>query len=137
MREVIEVKGLADLNRQLRAVSNDAPKQLRVGLNNVADVFIRRVRPKIPFLTGNARGSLKARSTRTAARVGVGGRKAPYYPWLDFGGQGRVAGRPAKRPFIKEGRYFYPTLREVRPEIERELDRQLHQVVRASGLDED
>lgn len=133
----IEVGGLAQLSRALKAVDSDAPKQLRLGLNEAANLLVDRTRPKIPSLTGAARRSLVARSTRTAARVAVGGKKARYYPWLDFGGQGRIAGRPAHRAFIKEGRYVYPTLRQIRPEIEQLLQDSITTVIRNAGLEED
>lgn len=131
----VEVGGLAQLNRALRAVDKEAPKQLRLVFNSAADLLVDRVKPKIPSVTGAARRSLVARSTRTSARVGVGGRKAPYYPWLDFGGQGRISGRPSYRPFIREGRYIYPTLRLIRPEIEAELQKGLDAVVANVGLE--
>lgn len=133
----IAIEGLKPLSRALRAVDNEAPKQLRVTFNDAADLLIDRTRPKIPELTGAARRSLVARSTRTAARIAVGGRKARYYPWLDFGGQGKKPGRPPARPFIREGRYVYPTLREIRPEIERMLQDSIKAVIRNVGLVED
>jgi hypothetical protein len=131
----IAVEGLAQVNRALRAVDSDAPKGLRLALNEAAQLLVDEVRPKIPSVTGAARRSLVARSTRTSARVGVGGKKAPWYPWLDFGGQGRIAGRPAPRPFLKEGRYVYPTLRQIRPRIEATLQEKLQTVIRDAGLE--
>lgn len=133
----IEVGGLAQLSRALKAVDNDAPKQLRLGLNDSANLLVDRTRPKIPEKTGAARRSLVARSTRTAARVAVGGKRASYFPWLDFGGAGRIKGRPAQRPFITEGRYVYPTLRQIRPEIEQLLQDSITTVIRNAGLQED
>jgi hypothetical protein len=133
----IEVGGLAQLSRALKAVDSGAPKQLRLGLNDAANLLVDRTKPKIPSLTGAARRSLVARSTRTSARVAVGGKKAPYFPWLDFGGRGRKAGRPAQRPFIREGRYVYPTLREIRPQIEQLLQDSISTVIRNAGLKED
>nr|WP_188127652.1 HK97 gp10 family phage protein [Actinoplanes lobatus] len=132
----IAVTGLAQLNRGLRAVDSEAPKQLRLALNEGAELLVTRVRPKIPAITGAARSSVKARSTRTSARVAVGGKKAAYFPWLDFGGQGRRSGRPAPRPFIREGRYVYPTLAEIRPEIEQVLQEAISRAVAGAGLEE-
>jgi hypothetical protein len=132
----IQVGGLAALNRGLKAVDKNAPKELRLALNSAADLLVDATRPKIPSVSGAARRSLVARSTRTSARVGVGGKKAPYYPWLDFGGQGRIKGRPAPRQFIREGRYLYPTLRQVRPRIEAHLQQALSDLVRNAGLED-
>jgi hypothetical protein len=133
----IEVGGLAQLSRALKKVDNDAPKQLRIGLNSAAGLLVDRTKPKIPQDTGAARRSMVARSTRTSARVAVGGNKARYFPWLDFGGQGRRSGRPAARPFLREGRYVYPTLRQIRPQIEAQLQASISAVVRDAGLRED
>lgn len=133
----ISITGLAALQKGLRGIDAAAPKQLRLALNDGAQLLVDVTRPKIPEDTGAAARSLVARSTRTSARVAVGGKKAPYYPWLDFGGQGRVAGRPAPRDFYGEGRYVYPTLREIRPRIERRLQDALSAVIRDVGLQED
>ena len=131
----VHVVGLADLNRSLRKIDKDAPKQLRIALNSAAELLADRVRPQIPTDSGAARRSLKVASTRTAARIAVGGKRAAYYPWLDFGGQGRKRGRPGKREFIREGRYIYPTLARIRPDIEKQLQEALDDVVTAAGLD--
>lgn len=136
MEAKVSIDGLAEFNRGLRKLDSEAPKGLRIALNSAADVLIARTQPLIPRRTGRAAKSLVARSTRTSARVAVGGRRAPYYPWLDFGGKtGR--NKSVDRPFYREGRYLYPTLRRVRPEIERQLGQALVAVARDAGLDVD
>lgn len=137
METSIRVGGLAQLSRALKAVDNEAPKRLRIGLNQAADLLIQHTRPKVPTVSGRARASIKARSTRTSARVAVGGTRAPYFPWLDFGGQGRRSGRPPARVFYNEGRYVYPTLAEIRPQIEQLLQDAIADVVASAGLQED
>lgn len=131
----IGVVGLADFNRSLRKLDKEAPKGLRLAFNGAADLLIDRTRPGIPRKSGAARSSLRASSTRTSARVRVGGPKAPYYPWLDFGGQGRIKGRPVSRPYIEGGRYLYPTLRIIRPDIEKLLAGSLADVARSAGIE--
>ena len=85
----IEVGGLSQLSRALKKVDAEAPKQLRIAFNNAAELLVQGTAPKIPVRSGAAKRSLKARSTRTSARVSVGGNNARYFPWLDFGGPGR------------------------------------------------
>jgi hypothetical protein len=133
----VEVGGLSQLSRGLRRIDSDAPKELRLALNSVAQLLVDKARPKVPSVSGAARRSMVARSTRTSARVAVGGKRAPYFPWLDFGGQGRRPGRPAARTFLREGRYVYPTLREIRPRIEEQLQESISAVIRNAGLVED
>ena len=131
----VEVGGLAKLSRGLKAIDAGAPKELRLALNSAAQLLVDTARPKVPAVSGDARRSMVARSTRTSARVAVGGKKAPYFPWLDFDGQGRIKGHPAPREFIREGRYVYPTLRKIRPEIERHLQDSISKVIRDAGLE--
>lgn len=134
MEPKIQVQGLAGLNRALREVDSQAPKALRLGLNESANLLVNRTRPLIPKLTGRAAASLKASSTRTSARVRMGGSRARYMPWLDYGGRVGV-NRSVERPFYREGRYLYPTLKKIRPEIEASLQGALERVVRDAGLE--
>lgn len=136
MEAKISIEGLAEFNRGLRKLDAEAPKGLRIALNEAANLLVDRTRPQIPRRTGAAAASLKAKSTRTSARVGMGGRKAPYMPWLDFGGRaGKNKG--VVRPFYREGRYLYPTLARIRPEIETALRNALVGVARDAGLEVD
>lgn len=106
MAEAIRVDGLAQFQRNLRRMDADLPKALRVALNQAADVVVSDAKPHVPKKTGKAAGSMKVASTRTAVRVKAGGRRAPYYPWLDFGGAvGK--NKSIRRPFLKDGRYIY------------------------------
>jgi hypothetical protein len=133
--EPIKVEGLAEVNRALRKLDKDAPKGLRLANNEAADLLVSKTIPKIPRKSGAAAKSVRAQSTRTSARVSIGGPRAPYLPWLDFGGQGRIAGRPAPRQFIKEGRYVFPTLEENQSQIGKALQDALGKVVADAGLE--
>lgn len=130
----IQVVGLKPMVAALRQVSDDAPKAVRVALNGVANLLVDKTRPKFPRKTGAAANSVKASSTRTQARVRMGGPRAPHAPWLDFGG--RVGIRDSVvRPFIKGGRYLYPTLESIQPQITEAVQIALTDVARDAGLD--
>jgi hypothetical protein len=116
----IRVTGLAELNRALRKVDTDLPKQIRLALNQAAEDVAAGARSTVPKRSGKAAASYKARSTRTAARVAMGSARAPYAPWLDFGGK-TGKGKSVSRPFYKEGRYLFPALRKQRPQFEQKL----------------
>ncbi len=132
----IEIDGLADLNRSLRKVGNEAPKMLRIALNDVIGVVVDDAQPKVPRRTGKARRSIKPSSTRTKGRIKAGGRRAPYYPWLDFGGRvGRA--KAVARKFLKRGRYIYPAYfrRRDSGDLDQRLEVALVSVARQAGLE--
>ena len=137
MTEPIQVEGLAQFARALRRVDGEAPKQLRLAHNEAANIVVDAARPMMPRVSGRAQASVKAKSTRTATRVSAGSSRAPYVPWLDYGGEGRIAGRPPKRDFKKGGRYVYPAFHANRSKVEDVLERGLLKVVRDAGLEVD
>lgn len=130
----ITITGIKEFQRALRKMDSDLPKQLRIALNQASQLVIDKARPDIPRRSGAAAASLKVRSTQREARVAAGGRKAAYYPWLDFGG--RVGRQHAtKRPFYKEGRYIYPSLRKNRDEITQVMMTAVADLARGAGLE--
>lgn len=135
-RPPIEIQGLKPLVATLKKIDSDLPKGMRIALNTVATTLVEKVRPKFPSLTGAARKSVKASSTRTAARVRMGGPGALHAPWLDFGGSVGI-NKSVKREFIKRGRYLYPTLDSMKDEIEQQLESAIATVVEDAGLDVD
>lgn len=130
----IGVEGLTEFNQALKRLDKDLPKLTRLAMNKAADVVVQYGRARIPVRTGRAQASIKARSTRGAVRVSEGGNRAPYTPWLDFGGR---TGRRKRtvRKFISEGRYLYPALYEKSDEIQQALEDGLRDVAAAAGLE--
>jgi len=131
----IRITGLRELQKALKDMDANLPKKIRVALNQSAELVIDYAGPRVPSKTGRARASLKVRSSQRAARIASGGTKAPYYPWLDFGGEGRRKGRPAARPFLKEGRYIYPGLAKNKDEITEAMSTALTELAREAGLE--
>jgi hypothetical protein len=109
----IRIDGLAEFARNLGKLDRELPKALRIAMNQAADLVVADARPNVPKRTGRAAKTIRAASTRTAVRVTEGGKRAPYMPWLDYGGKvGR--NKSVRRPFIKEGRYLYPAYFRLR-----------------------
>lgn len=130
----ITISGLKEFQKSLRKMDADLPKSLRLALNQASELVIDKARPEIPTRSGAARASLKVRSSQKEARIAAGGRRAPYYPWLDFGGKvGR--NNSVHRPFYKEGRYIYPALRKNREEIQGVLEQALVELATGAGLE--
>lgn len=130
----ITITGLKEFQASLRKMDADLPKQLRIALNRASEVVIDKARPEVPSKSGAARASMKVRSSQREARIAAGGRKAPYYPWLDFGGHVGQHGKTS-RPFYKEGRYIYPALRKNRDQITQIMVTALSDLARDAGLE--
>lgn len=132
----VEVKGIRDLRRSLKQVETELPKELRDGLAAVSELVLDAARPKVPSVSGGAVGSMRVRRQSAAAAIAVGGEKAPYFPWLDFGGRvGR--NKSVVRPFFKEGRYIYPTLKEKRSVINEKVDKLIAELAVKAGFETD
>lgn len=131
----ITIRGLRDFQAALKAMDGESQKKLRVAMNAAAELVADRARRGVPRKSGAAKGSIKAQSQQRVARVVGGSRKAPYFGWLDFGGEGRRKGRPAPRPFRKEGRYIYPAFSAEYDAVLAELENQLVGLARDAGLE--
>lgn len=112
----VRVTGLREVQAAFRKVDADIPKGLRDELRPVAQMIAGESAAKVPWITGTAARSITPTATQRGAGISMGGARAPYMPWLDFGGS---VGRndSVKRPVIRGGRYVYPTIEEKMPEI--------------------
>lgn len=134
--EPIKIQGLLEFRRNLRKLDKDLPKALRLANNEAAQIVVDWAQPKVPTKSGRAARSVRAKSTGTQARVEGGGKRVPYYPWLDFGG--RVGPkRSVKRPFDKSGRYIFPGYQHNKDQVHDVLVDALINVAREAGVDVD
>jgi hypothetical protein len=134
MPEPIHIEGLREFSLGLKRLDDDMPKVLRLGLNSVAGVVVDTAQPRVASRSGRARRSVRAKSTRTAVRVAGGGKRVPYYGWLDYGGKvGRS--RSVVRPFNKQGRYIYPAYYANRDKFDVMLEDALIDVARQAGME--
>lgn len=138
----VKVTGLRELAGAFKAVDANLPKEMRAGFLGIAEHVVSVVQQRMPFRTGRAASSVKPRATAKGASIAAGGTKAPYYPWLDFGGsvgRGHVSGQAwsgaIKRDAPKGGRYIYPAIGEERDEIAAAVDAAVEHVSRQAGFD--
>jgi len=130
--DAIRIDGLSDFRAQLRKAEGLSPAAIRKSLNTAVEVVSDYGRKRMPRRTGRAASTIKGRSTQTEARVQEGGRKAPYVPWLDFGGRvGRR--RSVRRAFYQGGRYLYPALDVRREQLAQALSDALTELAEEAG----
>lgn len=133
----IKVDGLRDFQAALKNMDGESQKQLRLVLNESAEIVASGARRLVPSRSGRARSSIKTASSQREVRIKAGGAKASYYAWLDFGGRvGR--NNSIKRAFVgKDGRYLYPTYNRRKAWVRENLEKGLKQLVESSGMSVD
>lgn len=109
----VKVKGLREFSRAVAAADKGLKKEIRLALNEAADLVVSESKPVFPVLTGRAANTIRAASTQKASRVRLGGAKAPYGPWLEFGGKVGKS-NSIQRRYVREGRYVYEKYRRLR-----------------------
>lgn len=137
----VEVKGLAELGRAFKQVDVELPNALKAALKGIAEGVAGVARGKVPHKSGDAAGSIVARSTTRGAGIAFGGSKAPYLPWLNFGGttgKGHQRG-PGQgsihRDSPKPDRYIYSAIHEAREETAKEVEAAIIGVARSEGFE--
>lgn len=116
----IQVDGLRELQRDLRALGGDAVKELRKVNLEGAQVVERAAVPHVPVRTGRLRRSVKARASQRGATVKAGTKTVPYAAVIEFGSPKRHM-RP--RPFL------FPTAEQERPKVVALYRRRLNDLI--------
>lgn len=129
----VEIEGLKEIQKQLRDLDPALAKELKQVNLSVADLVASIARAKVPHQTGRARSTVKPKGEQRYAVIRAGGRKAPYYPLLDFGG---TRGRERKpfRAYVEGGRFLWPTVAAQRDKIVKEYVLMLGQLLDKAGL---
>lgn len=97
----VNVHGVTELisgSRRLVKQIDDAARHRFLG---VADHAAGIVSTKVPHRTGRLAASISIEPTNRSALLRMG-QGVPYAGWIEFGGS-------RGRPFVKRGRYVYPT----------------------------
>jgi len=119
MGDMIRVKGLAEFTRSIDRVQADLPKAARMATLAAAELVAGDARPRIATMTGGALDSLKiVTSSRSAATITAGGRRASEFGW-------------------STGFYITRILNADAPKFEPIQTKALLDVVRAAGLEVD
>ena len=130
----VEVRGIKEVSAALKRVGDDLPKELQAEFRAIAQRIVDEAASKVPSQSGRAAGSIKPRASKKGAGVAAGGARVPYYGWLDFGGH-RPRDNAVSRPFIRQGRYLYPTVEEHREDIGAAALEAVEKVARKGGFE--
>jgi hypothetical protein len=136
----VNVEGLAKLNKAFKQVDVELPKKLKVKFRAISENMAAEVRGKIPHQSGNAAASVKARATTRGAQLVYAGTKAPYLPWLNFGGttgrgHQKGGGGAIKRDIVKPDRYVYSTVIARMPSTAEAAIRAIDEVARDADFE--
>jgi hypothetical protein len=130
----IHVEGLKEFRDTLRKMGTGIHKSMKDVLNAAVEVIAVDARRRVPTRRGKAKQSIRTQSSQLQARVLGGGKRVPYYPWLDFGGKvGR--NKSIHRPFLQEGRYLYPAYRKHKDDVKDLLQSGLVDLARDAGFE--
>lgn len=132
--EPIKVSGLKEFRRNLKTISADLPKCIRLANNEVADIVVVWVKDRMERRSGGAVGTVRVASTQKEVRVKEGSARKPYVPWLDFGGRVGPHGS-VRRSYYSDGRYLYPALGANRDVMTDKLADQLIALCRKAGVE--
>lgn len=125
----IEVQGLREFAAKMRTARPELAKELKVGLNDAAEIVVNAAEPKVPHLSGNLARTLRATSTPKVGKVTMGKSSVPYAGFIEFGGAvGR--NRSVRRPRVPQGRYLLPAYEANRARVQVVAEHVISEVAR-------
>lgn len=134
----VQVEGLVELNRALRDIEPALQKELRGTFRRIGAKVRDKVRASMPSRTGKARSSVRSANSSAGTYIAAGKASVPYVGWLDFGGTLRPSGgrrNTAVRPIVRGGRYLYPAIEDMAPQLQREAVEAIEAVKNQLGLE--
>lgn len=119
--EGVNVEGLAELRRALKAVSDTAPKELNAASKKVAGLVADDARGDAAGLGGVAAKvapSIKGSGTARGGAITLGGTSYPMALGAEFGGRGRPTTQQFQPHLGRTGYFVYPAIRANGDRIE-------------------
>lgn len=140
----VRVEGLRDFQRELRALDNKLPRQMRVANLEAAEVVAKEARAKAIAQGGVAEKtapSIKAAAEQVRSKVNIGGTRYPFALGAEFGAKvypqfKRWRGNQ-HQPDVDNGvgYFLYPAIRETRSEFIDTYAKALDQLMRRAFPD--
>ena len=131
----VYVTNLREVRRWMRKLHPDLVPVLRNELKTAINAtVVPNVRRNVPRRSGRAANSVRATSGGNTLYINAGNAKAPYFGWLDFGGELRGRGRgraqTISRPVLKRGRYVYPGIDASQARLAEAAGRAVDRIIR-------
>lgn len=133
----VNVEGLAELRRALKAVSADAPRELNAAAKDVAGIVADDARGTAAGLGGVAAKvapSIKPSGTARGGAINIGGPAYPMAGGAEFGGQGRPTTQQFKPHLGRTGYFVYPSIRSNADRIADTFSDKLDDLMRKHDL---
>lgn len=137
----IDVRGLVELQRELRKVSAELPRMLRVANLEAAELVAAEARARALALGGVAAKvapSVKALAEQRRAAVRLGGARYPMAMGAEFGGRGRPRTRqfaPWRGNGAGAGYFLHPAKRDKTDEVVERFGDAVERITRAAFPD--
>lgn len=123
-----------ELRDALREASGGLAAAVRGELTDRARMIARAASGRVPRRTGAAAATVDAVPAPDGAQIVAGGRRAPYFPWLEFGGDVGRRGS-IRRPFVRDGRYIGRAVDASLGDLEAAVARAVFDTARQAGLE--
>lgn len=136
----VEVSGLRELNKALKELGPQFPKEMRKTNKAVAEDVASEARSRALSLGGvaaKAAPSVKASAGATSGGVAVGSNSAPWALGAEFGGGRRKTTqqfKPWRGSGASAGYFVYPTIRENADEIVEAYSEGMDELLKRVGL---
>jgi hypothetical protein len=135
--EGVNVEGLAELRRALKAISDTAPKELNAASKRVATFVGEDAQSKAEGLGGVAAKvapSIKGSGTARGGAITLGGAAYPMALGAEFGGRGRPTTQQFQPHLGRTGYFVYPAIRANGDRIEETYSDLLDDLMRKYDL---
>jgi hypothetical protein len=133
----VQVDGLVELNRALKVMGGDLPKELRAANKAVATFVTADAKSAAESLGGVAAlvaPSIKASAGATSAGVAFGGPAYPMAGGAEFGAYQYPQFHPWRGNGPGAGYFVYPAIRQDVDRIETEYHNALEHLIAKAGL---
>lgn len=136
-REGVQVEGLRELNKGLRAMGPEAQKELKAVNRKVAELVAADSRAAALSLGGvaaKAAPSIRVSASASGAGIGFGGPRYPFAGGAEFGALNFKQFKPWRGNDSSAGYFVYPSIRRDADQIETEYTTAIIELAERLGI---